>query len=111
MTHLNSAIVLAFDALQGFANQENFWDLFEIAFGQEYDRSRGEELRSQWQAGDSGNFPIVEVVSQDTLGRAVGAYGLSTEVIYLSEDLVGEDTGSVLLYLFTSSGVTIDFLV
>ena len=36
-TTLNTAIVSAFDALQGFANQENFWDLFETAFGQGYD--------------------------------------------------------------------------
>jgi len=96
-TTLDTAIVSALEALQGFSIQENFWDLFETAFGQNYDRSRVEELRSQWQAGDSGIFPIVEVVSQETLGIALGAYGLSTGVIYLSEDLVGRDTGSVLL--------------
>jgi len=72
-TALDLAIVSAFDALQGFANQENFWDLFETAFGQGYDRSRVEELRSQWQAGDSEVFPIVE---PGNVGNSVGGLWL-----------------------------------
>ena len=55
-TALNLAIVSALEALQGFSIQDNFWDLFETAFGQDYDRSKVEELRSQWQAGIPGFF-------------------------------------------------------
>ena len=55
-TTLDTAIVSALDALQGFGNQDNFWVAFETAFGQDYDRSKVEELRSQWQAGIPGFF-------------------------------------------------------
>ena len=84
-TALDLAIVSAFDALQGFANQENFWDLFETAFGQEYDRSRVEELREQWQAGEGIKLPGIQVVAHEVLGTTQGAYALETNTIYLRE--------------------------
>ena len=87
-TTLNTAIVSAFDALQGFANQDNFWDLFETAFGQDYDRSRAAGLREQWQAGEGIELPEIQVVADEVLGVAQGAYGLETNTIYLRESFV-----------------------
>ena len=96
-TALDLAIVSAVEALQGFSIQDNFWDLFETAFGQGYDRSRGEELRSQWHAGDAGIFPDIEILSQETLGSAVGAYSPSTGKIYLSDTFLASATDSALV--------------
>jgi hypothetical protein len=48
---------------------------------------QGEELRSQWQLGEV-LLPPLEVVSQQTLGTALGAYSISTGKIYLSEQFI-----------------------
>jgi hypothetical protein len=84
---LNRAIALATVELQGFAVHTDFWTVFEIAFGKSYDRVQGEELRSQWQLGEV-LLPPLEVVSQQTLGNALGAYSISTGKIYLSEQFI-----------------------
>ena len=73
--------------LQGFAVRTDFWTVFEIAFGRSYDRVRGEELRSQWQLGEV-LLPELEIVSQQTLGSALGAYSISTGKIYLSQQFI-----------------------
>jgi Ca2+-binding RTX toxin-like protein len=82
-----SALGLAsvYDLLTDFAHLDNFWGLFETAFGTQYDRSVAEGLRSEWLAGDFGDFPKVEVVSGQVLGTANGAYAASTNTIYLSD--------------------------
>ena len=85
-TVLDLAIVSALDALHSFAHQENFWNLFETAFGSGYDRPTVQRLRAQWQAGDTGIFPTLAVVTQEILGTASGAYGNGT--IYLSEQFL-----------------------
>ena len=91
-TVLDLAIVSALDALQSFAHQDHFWDLFETAFGSGYDRPTAESLRSQWLAEI---FPTIEVVSQDTLGIASGAYGNGT--IYLSDQFLATAAGAAVL--------------
>ncbi|MBG0744951.1 MAG: hypothetical protein IV298_16100, partial [Cylindrospermopsis raciborskii KL1] len=84
---LNRARILVMEELQGFAVRTDFWTVFEIAFGRSYDRVQGEELRSQWQLGEV-LLPPLEVVSQQTLGTALGAYSISTGKIYLSEQFI-----------------------
>ena len=74
--------------LTSFANLENFWSLFNTAFGSSYDFATAASFRSQWQSGDFSLFPQIEVVSSDVLSSAKGAYGISTNRIYLSDQFV-----------------------
>jgi serralysin len=74
--------------LTSFANLSNFWDLFETAFGSSYDFATAASFQSQWQNQDFSLFPQIEVVSIDVLGTANGAYGISTNRIYLSDQFV-----------------------
>ena len=74
--------------LTSFANLSNFWSLFDTAFGSSYDFATAASFRSQWQGGDFSWFPQIEVVSSDVLGTAKGAYGISTNRIYLSDRFV-----------------------
>jgi beta propeller repeat protein len=77
-----------FAQLTSFANLENFWSLFNTAFGSSYVFATAATLRSQWQSGNFSQFPQIEVVSSDVLGGAKGAYGISTNRIYLSDRFV-----------------------
>ena len=74
--------------LTSFAKLENFWSLFETAFGSSYDFATAASFRSQWQSQDFSLFPQIEVVSSDVLGSAKGAYAISTNKIYLSDQFV-----------------------
>jgi len=92
----SSMFIAQTDALHAFANQDNFWEVFETAFGQGYDRPRAEQLRNHWLAGDTGIFPTIEIISQDILGSALGAYSTSTGIIYLSDTLVATGSDSAI---------------
>ena len=74
--------------LTSFANLSNFWSLFDTAFGSSYDFATAASFRSQWQSGDFSLFPQIEVISSDVLGSANGAYAISTNRIYLSDQFV-----------------------
>ena len=74
--------------LISFAKLENFWSLFDTAFGSSYDFATAASFRSQWQSGNFSLFPQIEVISSDVLGRAKGAYAISTNRIYLSDPFV-----------------------
>ena len=85
---INSALSLAYDQLSNFASLENFWSLFDTAFGTQYDYLTAFTLKSQWQSHDFSSFPQIEVVSSDVLGTARGAYAISTNTIYLSDSFI-----------------------
>jgi hypothetical protein len=66
----------------------NFWQVFDSAFGTQYNRSAAEILRLDWQGGNFSQLPQIEVVSNTILGNANGAYSTSTNKIYLSDTFV-----------------------
>ena len=74
--------------LTSFANLSNFWSLFNTAFGSSYDFATAATLRSQWQDGNFSQFPQIEILTNDVLGSANGAYAISTNKIYLSDQFV-----------------------
>ena len=66
-----SAFALApvYNLLTGFASLDNFWGLFETAFGTQYYPGVAEGYRVRWLAGDFGDFPEVEVASYSVFGH------------------------------------------
>jgi hypothetical protein len=66
--------------------------LFEIAFGTQYDHTVATNLRSQWLVGDFSSFPQIEILDSSILGNANGAYGTSTNKIYLASDFLDTAT-------------------
>ena len=86
MSNLSLSSVYA--QLTSFANLSNFWSLFNTAFGSGYNFATAASFRSQWQSGDFSLFPQIEVISSDVLGSANGAYAISTNRIYLSDQFV-----------------------
>ncbi|MBE9220734.1 choice-of-anchor L domain-containing protein [Dolichospermum flos-aquae] len=86
---LESALKLTYDKLSGFSDvNNNFWQVFDSAFGRQYNRSAAEILRLDWQGGNFSQLPQIEVVSNTILGNANGAYSTSTNKIYLSDTFV-----------------------
>jgi hypothetical protein len=88
MNILNSVLPITYNQLIDFANKNNFWQVFDTAFGTQYNRSLAEILRLQWEAGDFSQLPQIEVLDSSILGSANGAYASSENRIYLSNTFV-----------------------
>ncbi|MBD2665694.1 calcium-binding protein [Richelia sinica FACHB-800] len=93
---LNSALTLTYNKLTAFSSANNFWQVLNTAFGQQYNRSVAEILRLQWQGGDFSQLPQIEVIDSSILGSANGAYASSTNKIYLSNSFVATATSAAI---------------
>ena len=94
---IDSAFRLFFGQLGVFANRDDFWSLFDVAFGKDYNRAAALRLRLQWQSGDFSNAPEIEVISRSILSSANGAYASSTNMIYLADAYVSDATTEALV--------------
>ncbi|MDD1428103.1 S8 family serine peptidase, partial [Dolichospermum sp. ST_sed9] len=92
----NSILNQTYNQLNYFAGLNNFWNLFETAFGTQYDQTVATNLRSQWIAGDFSSFPQIEILDSNILGNASGAYATSTNKIYLSANFLANATDAAI---------------
>ena len=81
---LEEATILVKDLLQQFANEPDFPDRMQLAFGENTD---GSQLRSSWQAGEFV-FPQIEVVAASDINGANGAFASQTNKIYLAQQFL-----------------------
>jgi hypothetical protein len=85
----NTLMGLGLEAiLAQFANSETYYQRLTEIFGNQYDTSKAETLRIQWQTGDFSNLPAIEVIDGDTLGNARGAYSIENNTIYLARNFL-----------------------
>jgi Ca2+-binding RTX toxin-like protein len=97
--------------LATFANQDSFGSLIEQTFGNKVDQSKLLILRHQWLAGDFSFIPEIEILWGE-LGTANGAYGASTNKIYLSARFLAVATAQeVASTLLEEIGHAIDNLI
>ncbi|MFM7580900.1 MAG: hypothetical protein ACKO5Q_28715, partial [Microcystaceae cyanobacterium] len=85
---LNSVLAAVYQQLTAFASWDSFWSKFDTVFGADYNFLIAQSLWSQWQGGDFSQLPAIQVVSDEVLGNARGAYASSSNVIYLAAGLV-----------------------
>jgi len=81
---LLSILPVVDDVLFDFAQSDGFWANLETAFGTSYDVVKATQLRQQWHSRNFSQIPPIEVLSDEVLGTANGAYSSSTNKIYLS---------------------------
>ncbi|MDD1433189.1 VWD domain-containing protein, partial [Dolichospermum sp. ST_sed6] len=80
-----------YDQLTNFANLENFYTLFNTAFGSNYDYAMAASLRSQWQNQDFSQFPQIEIRSSQEINGALGAFSRDTNRIYLAQEFISKN--------------------
>ncbi|GCA80091.1 Calx-beta domain-containing protein [Microcystis aeruginosa] len=85
------------DVLFNFAQSDGFWANLAIAFGTSYDVVKATELRQQWQSRNFGQIPPIEVLSDEVLGTANGAYSSSTNKIYLSASFLNTASSAAIV--------------
>ncbi len=86
-TYYQKALTQVNDWLRDFSNSPDFWGKFEISFGQLYDLDIALSIKNSFA---NNLFPPdqIQVVSDDILGNALGAFDVSTGDIYIKESLV-----------------------
>nr|NCR11106.1 hypothetical protein [Microcystis aeruginosa LG13-11] len=85
------------DILFNFAQSDGFWANLETAFGTNYDVVKATELRQQWQSRNFSQLPSIEVLSDEVLGTANGAYSNSTNKIYLSASFLNTASSAAII--------------
>ncbi|MEO1558908.1 MAG: FG-GAP-like repeat-containing protein [Cyanobacteria bacterium J06632_19] len=85
-TILDNAIANSQELLKKYALGDETSRDFTTAFGYKYDRYAASDLITQWQTGDFGAFPEIEIRSANEINGANGAYSADTNKIYISEE-------------------------
>ncbi|WP_287628124.1 MULTISPECIES: Calx-beta domain-containing protein, partial [unclassified Microcystis] len=85
------------DILFDFAQSDGFWANLETAFGTSYDVVKATQLRQQWQSRNFSQIPPIEVLSDEVLGTANGAYSSSTNKIYLSASFLNTASSATIV--------------
>ncbi|MBC1190349.1 hemolysin, partial [Microcystis aeruginosa BLCCF108] len=85
------------DVLFNFAQSDGFWANLETAFGTSYDVVKATQLRQQWQSRNFSQLPPIEVLSDEVLGTANGAYSSSTNKIYLSASFLNTASSAAII--------------
>ncbi|WNF12856.1 bluetail domain-containing putative surface protein [Microcystis aeruginosa] len=85
------------DVLFYFAQSDDFWANLETAFGASYDVVKATQLRQQWKSRNFSQIPPIEVLSDEVLGTANGAYSSSTNKIYLSASFLNTASSAAIV--------------
>ena len=85
------------DVLFNFAQSDGFWANLETAFGTSYDVVKATQLRQQWQSRNFSQIPPIEVLSDEVLGTANGAYSSSKNKIYLSASFLNTASSAAII--------------
>ena len=108
MNNQASALTAVYEQLADFANQNNFWNIFNTAFGTNYDRSLVETIRLRWANRDFSQIPAIRVLDSG-MDNILGAYASSTDTIYLSQTLLDTaPTSQIVAVILEEIGHSID---
>lgn len=103
------ASLIVQDQLTGMAANGELEQIFDIAFGEGYDRQIATSIHQRFRQGDFDEFPLINVVSSSILGQAEGAYAAQSDSIFLSDELVfGGDVQAIAAVILEEFGHAID---
>ncbi|MFM6201975.1 MAG: calcium-binding protein, partial [Dolichospermum sp.] len=94
---IRSLLASVGDVLCDFAQSNGFWANLETAFGTSYDVVKATQLRQQWQSRNFSQLPPIEVLSDEVLGTANGAYSSSKNKIYLSASFLNTASSATIV--------------
>ena len=86
-----------YDVLFDFPQSDGFWANWQTAFGTSYDVVKATELRQQWRSRNFSQLPSIEVLSDEVLGTANGAYSSSKNKIYLSASFLNTASSATIV--------------
>ena len=100
---LEESIVISQQFLSQFAESDVFLQKATSIFGSNFDTEKLSYFRQSWLNGDFESLPEIEIRSQEDLNGANGAFAVSTNKIYLSEEYITQNS--------FNSGAIVDVLL
>jgi Calx-beta domain/RTX calcium-binding nonapeptide repeat (4 copies) len=85
--NIQQALILVNKYLTDFVNSNDFWVNFETAFGTKYNKVLANSIKLNI-ANKTFTIPAISVLSDATLGTALGAFASENNTIYLSQSVV-----------------------
>jgi Ca2+-binding RTX toxin-like protein len=89
--HLELAGKLVCDDLTALAMSQNFDQLMIESFGKFFDAEVVNSFRQKWQDQDFSMFPKIDILSENILNGANGAFAKETNTIYLSQEFITQN--------------------
>jgi hypothetical protein len=108
---LDEASSTARSYLSEIASSKDFVTKVAIAFGDNFDAAKAEDLRQEWLAGDFDSLPAIEIRSAAEINGANGAFSADTNTIYLSWEYIAQnasDVGAIADVLLEEIGHSVD---
>ena len=85
---------IAFEYLINFANQSDFEDKMNIAFGENFDTRKATDIFNKFCYGDFSELPQIDSLTGMQINSANGAYDSQNNRIYLANEFVNSHTKS-----------------
>lgn len=85
---LNKQFPTDYQYLGDLAINGELTTILGTAFGSNYNQDVARDLLANFSAGNFSDIPTVEILSDDLLGNANGAYAAQTNQIFLNEDFL-----------------------
>jgi hypothetical protein len=105
--NLQQALRSATTSLSNFALRPSFWQDFGLAFGQGFDRTQATKIR-QGLIDQEFSLPV-QVVPDQGMGIATGAFAAATDTVYLRESFVAAgDISAISAVIVEEFGHAID---
>jgi len=92
---LNEATSTAQRFLSAIASDKDFATKLTLAFGDNFDAEKLEDLRQQWEAENFKSLPPIEIRSSPEINDANGAFSADTNTIYLSREYIAQNAADV----------------
>ncbi|WP_219907620.1 Calx-beta domain-containing protein [Aphanothece hegewaldii] len=83
------------NSLSSFASSSNYLTTLQQAFGGNFNTSVALDLVSSWQNDDFRIIPSIQIVNNNVLQGANGAFSLETDTIYISEEFIRENQQNI----------------
>ncbi|MGD1804939.1 hypothetical protein ACP6PL_05795, partial [Dapis sp. BLCC M126] len=91
---LNSGLLSLEESLRAIATDGSLLPIFEVAFGNEFDREKAEDLRGEWKVENLEWLPKIDIRSAAEINGANGAFAGANNTIYLAAEYISQNVGN-----------------
>ncbi|RQH19853.1 polysaccharide deacetylase, partial [Okeania hirsuta] len=94
MSALSSGLLSLEESLKVIATDGSLLPIFEVAFANEFDREKAEDLRGKWEVENLEWLPKIDIRSAAEINGANGAFAGANNTIYLTTEYLSQNVGN-----------------
>ncbi|NET20297.1 MULTISPECIES: hypothetical protein [unclassified Okeania] len=94
MSALNLGLLSLEESLKVIATDGSLLPIFEVAFGNQFEREKVEDLRRKWEGENLEWLPKIDIRSAAEINGANGAFAGANNTIYLAAEYISQNVGN-----------------